>query len=88
MGGAGDVGPPRGEDEDRGGDGEHEQAPGDAGDLERGGEGLARVGGRQLAQVPGIHVPLMTQILMLLTLIIIMVFPDIALWLPHQVYGN
>lgn len=26
--------------------------------------------------------------LMLLTLIIIMVFPEIALWLPHQVYGQ
>ncbi len=25
--------------------------------------------------------------LMLLTLVIVMVFPDIALWLPHQVYG-
>ena len=57
MGGAGDVGPPRGEDEDRGGDGEHEQAPGDAGDLERGGEGLARVGGQagQTELVGGRH---------------------------------
>jgi TRAP-type mannitol/chloroaromatic compound transport system permease large subunit len=26
--------------------------------------------------------------LMILTLIIVMVFPEIALWLPHQVYGN
>jgi TRAP-type mannitol/chloroaromatic compound transport system permease large subunit len=26
--------------------------------------------------------------LMILTLIIIMVWPDIALWLPHQVYGQ
>ena len=26
--------------------------------------------------------------LMILTLIIVMIFPEIALWLPHQVYGN
>ena len=26
--------------------------------------------------------------LMLITLVIVMVFPEIALWLPHQVYGN
>jgi len=25
--------------------------------------------------------------LMVLTLILVMIYPDIALWLPHQVYG-